>query len=464
MEAAGLLSPPGKTVVAAVSGGPDSTALLALLHALAGTRPLRIHVAHLDHGLRGAESDEDAAYVLDLGRRFNLPVTVEKAYVAKIRAQRRLSWEAAAREARYDFLARVAVNIGSSAVLLGHTADDQVETVLMHLLRGTGIRGLRGMLPISRWRSRDGSLETPLVRPLLSARRHNTEAYCASLGLVPRQDSSNLDRRFTRNRVRYDLLPHLERFSPSVREAVTRLARTVAEDVAYLDQQVREAWPSVVAQEPLGMRLDRRAFNGLHPSLQAHLLQRVYVDLVGEASDLNLVQVEGMRRLARQGAGRSLSLGHGIRFFTTYRDLFMAGAPPASPWSLVEERPLPIPSETLAQGWRIAVRCLTGTSFPRDIAHDDPFRAYLDLDAVGTGLTLRARLPGDRFRPQGMDGTKKIKEFMIDARIPRAWRDTVPLVVGKEGVAWVVGWRIAQWARVTAETREVVEVTFSRES
>jgi tRNA(Ile)-lysidine synthase len=464
MEAAGLLSPPGETVVAAVSGGADSTALLALLHALAGTRPLRIHVAHLDHGLRGAESDEDAAYVLALGRRFNLPVTVEKADVAKIRAQRRLSWEAAAREARYDFLARVAVNIGSSAVLLGHTADDQVETVLMHLLRGTGIRGLRGMLPISRWRSRDGSLETPLVRPLLNARRHNTEAYCASLGLVPRQDSSNLDRRFTRNRVRYDLLPYLEQFSPSVREAVTRLARIVTEDVAYLDQQVREAWPLVVAQEPLGMRLDRRTFNGLHPSLQAHLLQRVYVDLVGEASDLNLVQVEGMRRLARQGAGRSLSLGHGIRFFTTYRDLFMAGAPPASPWSPVEERPLLIPSETLAQGWRIAVRCLAGTSFPRDIVHDDPFRAYLNLDAVGTGLTLRARLPGDRFRPQGMDGTKKIKEFMIDARIPSAWRDTVPLVVGKEGVAWVVGWRIAQWARVTAETREVVEVTFSRES
>jgi len=259
-------------------------------------------------------------------------------------------------------------------------------------------------------------------------------------------------------------LPHLERFSPSVREAIARLARTVAEDVAYLDQQVQEAWPSVVVQEPLGMRLDRRAFNDLHPSLQAHLLQRVYVDLVGEASDLNLVQVEGMRRLARQGAGRSLSLGHGIGFFTTYRDLLMAGAPPASPWSPIEERPLPIPSETLAQGWRIAVRCLTGISIPRDIAHDDPFRAYLDMDAVGTRLTLRARLPGDRFQPQGMDGTKKIKEFMIDARIPRAWRDTVPLVVGKDGVAWVVGWRIAQWARVTVETREVVEVTFSRES
>ncbi len=464
MEAAGLLTPPGNTVVAAVSGGPDSTALLGLLHALAGTRPLRVHVAHLDHGLRGAESDEDAAYVQELCGQFNFPVTVEKADVAEVRAQRRLSWEAAAREVRYDFLARVAVSVGASAVVLGHTADDQVETVLMHLLRGTGIRGLRGMLPISQWRNRDGFLETLLVRPLLRARRHDTEAYCASLGLVPRQDSSNLDRRFTRNRIRHDLLPQMEQVSPSVREAVTRLARTVAEDVAYLDQQVREAWPSVVTQEPLGMRLDRQAFNGLHTSLQAHMLQRVYVDLAGEASGLSLVQVEGMRRLARQGAGRSLSLGHGIGFFTTYRDMLMASAPPVSPWSPVEERPLPIPSETLAQGWRIAVRCLVGAGVPRDLAHDDPFRAYLDLDAIGKGLTLRARLPGDRFQPQGMDGTKKIKEFMIDARIPRAWRDTVPLVVGKEGVAWVVGWRIAQWARVTTETREVVEVTFSRES
>ena len=464
MQAAGLLSPPGQTVVVAVSGGPDSTALLGLLHALAQTRSLRIHVAHLDHGLRGAESNEDAVYVRELCRRFSLPVTVEKTDVARVRAQRRLSWEAAAREVRYDFLARVAAEVGSRAVVLGHTADDQVETVLMHLLRGTGIRGLRGMLPISRWRSRGGTQEVLLVRPLLKVHRHETEAYCSGLGLVARLDSSNMDRRFTRNRVRRDLLPQMERFSPTVREAVTRLAGTVAEDVAYVDQQVLEAWPSVATREILGMRLNRGAFNDLHPSLQAHLLQRAYVELVGEGSDLNLAQVQGMRHLASQGAGRSLSLGHGIRFFTTYQDMLMAGALPASPWPSVEEQPLSIPGETLAQGWRIAVRRMDDTSVPNGLAHDDPFRAYLDLDALGKGVTLRARLPGDRFQSQGMEGTKKLKAFMIDARIPRGWRDTVPLVVGRDGIAWVVGWRIAQWARVTSETREVVEVTFSRES
>ncbi len=464
LRATGVLRLPGSTLVVAVSGGPDSLALLHLLCSLSQQHPLQLHAAHLDHGLRAQESDEDARHVQEVCHRLGVPVATEKADVAALRARYRLSWEAAARQARYDFLARVARMVGASAVVLGHTADDQAETVLLHLLRGTGIRGLRGMLPLSRWRSRDGTSEAVLVRPLLGATRQETEAYCASHGLAPRYDSSNQEQRFTRNRIRHNLMPQLRRYNPAVAQALIRLAGTVARDVAYIDQQVQAAWPSIAIRETWGVRLNRHAFNELHPGLQAHALQRAYAEVAGEAQDLNMAQIEGMRHLSEQGAGRSLSLGRGLRFFTSYQELVVSRKAPDSPWPKLEPLELPVPpGEVCARGWRISLRRLAASEVAPGQLGDDPFRAYLSDDALGDRLMVRTRKPGDPFQPLGMEGSKKLKDFMIDAHIPQAWREGVPLVVTEKGIAWVVGWRIAHWARVTPQTREMVEVTFARE-
>ncbi|MDO8750360.1 MAG: tRNA lysidine(34) synthetase TilS [Dehalococcoidia bacterium] len=464
LKATGVIRLPGATLLVAVSGGPDSVALLSLLHELAQRNAFHIHAAHLDHGLRGTESDEDARHVQEVCLRLGVPVATEKADVAALRARYRLSWEAAARQARYDFLARVSRTVGATVVALGHTADDQAETVLLHLLRGTGIRGLRGMLPLSRWRSRDGASEVALVRPLLGVARQETEAYCASHGLAPRYDSSNLEERFTRNRIRRNLMPQLRRYNPAVTQALVRLAGTVAQDVAYIDQQVQAAWPSIAIREPWGVRLDRHAFNELHPGLQAHALQRAYAEVAGESLDLNLAQIQGMRRMAEQGAGRALSLGHGLRFFTTYQELVVSRKAQDSPWPELEPLELPdSPGEVCAKGWRISLRRLAVSEMATEQLGNDPFRAYLSGDAVGGNALVRIRKPGDSFQPLGMKGSKKLKDFMIDAHIPRLWRDGVPLVVTEEGIAWVVGWRIAHWARVTPETEEVVEITFFRE-
>lgn len=320
------------------------------------------------------------------------------------------------------------------------------------------------MLPLSRWRSRDGASEVVLVRPLLGVARQETEAYCASHGLAPRYDSSNQEQRFTRNRIRHSLMPQLRRYNPAVTQALLRLASTVGQDVAYIDQQVQAVWPSIAIREPWGVRLYRHAFNELHPGLQAHALQRAYAEVAGEAQDLNLAQIEGMRQLSEQGAGRSLSLGHGLRFFTSYQELVVSRKAPDSPWPKLGPMELPdSPGEVCAKGWRISLRRLAASEVAPGQLGDDPFRAYLSGDALGDKLMVRTRKPGDSFQPLGMEGTKKLKDFMIDAHIPQAWREGVPLVVTEKGIAWVVGWRIAQWARVTQEAREVVEITFSRE-
>ncbi|MBI4198967.1 MAG: tRNA lysidine(34) synthetase TilS [Chloroflexi bacterium] len=462
LEQAGLLSPPGQTLLVAVSGGPDSLALLLLLHELARARPFRLHVAHLDHGLRGKESEEDARFVQATCQRLQVPATIQRTDVAALRARRRLSWEAAAREARYAFLARVAREEGAAAVAVGHTADDQGETVLLHLLRGSGLRGLRGMAPSSWWRGPDGA-RVRVVRPLLEVSHQETEAFCQSRGVTPRYDATNLDSRFTRNRVRLELVPSLRRYNPAIVDALNRLAKNAAQALAYLEEQVQQQWSLLVAREPWGLRIDRKGFLALHPALQAHLLQRAYAELLGEGADLSHAHVATMLELAQRGAGRSLALPRGVRWSTSYQDLLLTEAHPELSWPPVRETALPIPGEVLIPGWRIRVQTSSPSSGAQPPRAQDPFCASLDIDAIGATLMVRGRRPGDRFQPLGMEGTKRLKEFMIDAHIPQAWRDRVPLVVGEGGIAWVVGWRIAHWARVTPETQVVLRVSFSRQ-
>ena len=459
LRSLGLLQERAPLLVA-VSGGPDSLALLSILGALRQQYPLRLHVAHLNHGLRGPEAEEDARYVQEVSSRLGVPLTIESADVGSFRLRHRLSWEAAAREVRYSFLSRTAKAVGASVVALGHTADDQAETVLLHLLRGTGLQGLRGMLPFSRWRSSDGFQKIALARPLLEVTRRETEAFCLASGLTPRYDSSNLEDRFTRNRIRRELIPLLKQHNPSIQKALVRLAQTVSRDLAYIDEAVQEAWPGIVSAEPWGLRLRRDAFLALHPSLQAHLLRRAWEELKGETAGLTFVHMEGMLELTKKAAGGSLSLGRELRFYTGRQDLLLATAAPSTPGPPLEETALPIPGEACTGGWSFTARPLDA---PAQLTNGDPYRACLDLAALGQRAKVRSRRDGDRFQPLGMDGTKKLKEFMIDAHIPRHWRDSVPLLVGEKGVAWVIGWRIAHWARVTETTQQIVEIAFRRE-
>ncbi|MCZ6891910.1 MAG: tRNA lysidine(34) synthetase TilS [Chloroflexi bacterium] len=461
LQEAGLLEDQ-RPLLVAVSGGPDSLALLHLLHTLSDRHPLSLHVAHLNHGLRGPESEEDGRYVCEVAGNLSLPVTSEAADVGAFRRERRLSWEAAAREVRYAFLSQTAERIGAAAVALGHTADDQAETVLLHLLRGSGLQGLRGMLPHTVRRSRNGTRRLALLRPLLRVTREETVAYCQARGLAPRHDSSNLEERYTRNRIRHRLLPSLAQYNPSIREALVRLARTAARDMDFIDRQLQQAWLALVTPEPWGLRVRRDGFRGLHPSLQAHLLRRAWEELAGETADLTSTQVEAMMDLVRgeEGGRRSLSLGRGVRFHTGYEEITLGRRPASAPLPPMEPALLSLPGEAHIHGWRVTARLVDG---PVQVGAGEPYRAHLDVAALGDRVQIRPRRAGDRFQPLGMEGTKRLNEFMIDARIPKNWRDRVPLLEGESGVAWVVGWRIAHWARVTEATGQVVEVIFARE-
>ena len=316
------------TVVVAASGGPDSTALLRGLHRLRVEHRLRLHVAHLNHDFRGAEADHDAAFVQRLADGLGLPCSIDKQDPIAYQRQRNISsFEQAAREMRYAFLCQVASSVGACAVALGHTADDQAETVLMHLLRGSGLHGLRGMSEVARWPwPGDGPL---LFRPLLGVGKTDTAEYCRALGQTYREDSGNYMWRFTRNKVRRDLLPRLARdYNPRVRDALLRLSSAASEDVDFVEKELDRHWPGIASEAPGSVALDVAALSSLHPSLRRHALRRAFSSVAGDARGLSESNLEHMLSLLEgPGKDRSIDLPRGVSARRQYHTLEVASLP-----------------------------------------------------------------------------------------------------------------------------------------
>ena len=459
---AGLLTTPRKTIVVAISGGPDSLALLHALHCLNRNHSVNLHAAHLNHGLRGEESDGDAKFVQEQCQALAIPLSTSLIDWASVHDVQHLPMEAILREKRYSFLAQVVNKVGASCVVTGHTADDQAETVLLHLLRGSGISGLRGMLPVTEWHSHDKTQRVSVVRPLLQVTRKETEGFCSNLKITPRQDSSNMDLQFTRNSIRHSLIPVLSRYNPAISKTLNHLAKSATRDIEHIDVQVNTAWPTIVVSDDAGIQIQRSKFLELSPSLQTHLLRRAYNEISNEANTLTYDQLEKMLNLARNGAGKYLYLPNGLRFYTDYQYLSITTDLPSPRLPTLKKNCLHFPGDNNIQGWLIRIHDLGEMCRTRIKLVQDQYVAKLDADKIGKNLWVRSREQGDLFHPLGMIQHKKLKNFMIDARIPRYDRDSVPLVVSENGIVWVVGNRIADWAKVTKETSRVLEITFTR--
>lgn len=459
----------GKTLLVAVSGGGDSLALLYALHQAQAEFDLRLRGAHLNHTLRGAESNADDAFVAAAFRRLGIPYTLQRADVAAYRRAHRLSIEDAARRVRYAFLADAAARHAAHAVAVAHTADDQAETLLMNIIRGSGLDGLRGMQPLDRLAI--DSADLTLFRPLLGVSRAQTYAYCAALGLQPRQDASNLSLEHTRNRIRLELMPMLERFNPAASDALLRLAHNAAEDADYIRAQTNAVWQDIARQSDAGeavITLNAQALARQHPAVQSRILRRAVQAVKGSADGITRRHILDMRRLIAGPAGRTLHLPDGILFAIGYDEAHIGNGAAAtdalSPLPPIRgEHLLAVPGETRIPGWRISASVCDAADACGAIASTEGFSETLDLDSVGATLHLRGRRPGDRFQPLGMAQSKKLQDFMVDERIPRRWRDGVPLLVSRNGIACVAGWRIAHWARVTDATKRRLHLNFRRD-
>ena len=375
-----------------------------------------------------------------------------------------MSLEEAAREVRYGFLANVAERVGAFAVVTGHTSDDQVETVLMNIIRGSGLRGLRGMLPTSQRCIEE--IDVILFRPLLTLSKQDTIAYCEALDLVPRFDESNRSIEMTRNRIRLELLPLLREMNPAFGDAVLRLSRNADETLTFVDKAVNAAWSEVISVEGSAIRIDRVKFHALDEAVRTFLIIRALSQIKGDNRSIERVHVEEVTRAILDSPGTQLHLPDSLRLSVEQRSAVIYAGDDAFVTTSFDATPLSVPGVASVGGWRITTERIEtplGNS-PRYEVEQSPdrfverFGCAVDI----ASLKVRSRLPGDRFQPLGMTGTKKLKDFMIDEKLPTSLRNSVPLVVTARGIAWVVGWRIAEWAKVADDDRECLEIRVER--
>jgi tRNA(Ile)-lysidine synthase len=447
----------GDKLVVAVSGGADSVCLLHILAQHRDALGVGLHAAHLNHQLRGAESDADAAYVSALAKKLGMPATIECRDVTSGRKSGSL--EETAREVRYDFLADVAAKVGATKVVTGHTRDDHVETILLHLLRGAGTAGLRGLQSRSLlpYGAKNDKLE--VVRPLLELTRQEIVSYCQRHRLAPRSDSSNESFSFLRNRIRLELLPVLRSYNPAIDKVLIRLADIATDDISFMEEQTALIWPGLMQKDGEALYLEVNRLLALPHAVQRQVLRRAVRELRGDLKDIEADHIEAMMESLSKPAGKRFCLPDGLTLSREYGRLVLtptrASVCPLPP--LKGTASINIPGETDLSGWRVRADIVQ-----HSVGSDDGLIASFDLDKVGQKLAVRRRRPGDRFQPLGMSQTKKLQDFMVDARIPRAWRDRVPLVSSARQILWVVGWRIDDRVKVTEKTKKILRLQFER--
>lgn len=444
-----------EAVLVATSGGPDSVALLHLLWTLREQLGLRLGVAHLNHRLRGADSEADAEYVTALAQRLDLPLFLEAAQVSAYADEHGLSLETAARRVRYDFLETVARQESWERVALGHTASDRVETVLMNLLRGTGLYGLRGM-PAQRG---------CFIRPLIRAQREETEAYCRHFDLQPRVDATNLDPDYgLRNRVRLKLLPLLreqggdERFEGNL----LRLAEAVESEIEWTEPQVQAVADALLRTTEQGVAVDLAGLRELPAGLRYRLLRRAWTQLTGDPADLHAAGYEALDRLLRESqTGRETHLPGDIRARIGYNEVrFEAGADSGSASPPIKPRVLPTEGEVEVPEIGALLRLERLASRPDELGQARGRQIVVDAEKMALPLHLRSWQPGDVLRPLGMTGHKKVQDLFTDLKVPAAQRGRVPIIVDSKGsIVWVVGCAMSEQAKVGEHTSQFLRLS-----
>lgn len=445
----------GDHVLVAVSGGADSTALLHILATHRKHWELSLHVAHLNHNLRGEESVADARFVEEEAKRLGLPVTVETLAKGKLSRKGRAKQDLA-REVRYDFLQRAAKEAGCSKIATGHTADDVAENVLMALIRGGGTKSLGGIPPV----------RENVIRPLLCLERREITEFLAAQGIDHREDSSNRSTHYLRNRVRLELIPFLqERFNPSIAATLARTAEVVRDDAALLEEEVEGSLLSLIEENDGAMAVSVKSMESLCPAARRRLVRGAWqrlMDASDERSLLSAGHVALVLSLAMKGrSGDSLCMPGGVTVTKGYGELRLLRPVEPScttvdegPWFLREEGTTSIPA--------LGIEVQVSRSSRREAT--SLWTAAFDSGKLNNRILVRTRQPGDTFCPAGMGGaSKKLQDFLVDAKTPRAMRDSVPLICCGADIIWVAGHRADERFIPSPDTTSFVTIRINPE-
>ena len=453
----------GETVLVAVSGGADSLALLYGLHALRSQLNCQLHVAHLNHCLR-PDADADADFVRQHAVDLRLPCTIQRMEIPHLAQQWELSVEAAGRRARYQFYESVITEINATKIALGHHQDDIAETVLMNLIRGSGATGLKGIAPVR---------DAKFIRPLAGFTRQQIEAFLTFIGVVPRHDTTNTDTRYLRNRIRHELIPRLENeYNPNIKTGLSRTANVLRAESEYLDTAARKAFEACRIQGPhKNVVLDRAEFRKHHIALQRRMLRQSVSEISGDMSDLYFTHCEKMLNLIEAEAPNALFvLPNGLQFRRAYQQLIIERKPVetgnfAYPVVTVGKTSIEVLNTEITAELGNIEACptlaLPNGKFEAIFDYEKIRKVFAEPSLEAFPLTVRNRRQGDRFQPHGMQGTKKIKDFLIDAKVPRYERNNIPLLVCSDQILWIIGYTTSDAFKIESDTRQYLYLRYA---
>ena len=431
VERHGMLSS-GDRVVAAVSGGPDSVASLFFLARMAGELSLDIRVFHLDHMIRGGASAQDAGFVERLAARLGFPCAVVAVDVPSLLRASGSSPQAVARDVRLKNLMSFADEVGADRVAIGHTADDQVETFLMRVVQGAGLTGLAGIRPSS----------GRTVRPLIEVWRHEVEAYCEALGVEPRRDSSNESDAYLRNRVRMRLVPMLvAEFGPGVKDVILREVESLSTDRDHIEGQVALAFERVARVGAGEVRVGIEGLQGLEAAIARGVVRAAWRALLPGATNLGWrTTMDIFERVVGGVTGARLDLPFEASVAREYGELVFSLAPEPGRGPGSDAVELDVPGSARVGGTGFVITASEAGAGEVDF-DCDPSREFIRADTERP-LEVRTPRPGDRFRPLGSAGSRKLSDFFTDIKLPRRLRATCPVVLSAGEVVWVAGHRL----------------------
>ncbi len=438
----------GERVVIAVSGGPDSQALIYSLAALKDKYNLSLLLAHINYGLRGKESDRDEKFVMAEAKKLKLPLEIKRIN-PKIWPKNRTGVQEKARQIRYDFLLQILKKYKADKIAVAHHQDDQAETVLMRLLRGSGSTGLSG-IPIQR---------DKIIRPLLEISQKEILKFLKQNKASFRIDSSNLKKAYLRNKIRLELLPYLEKYNPRIKEILVKTADILREEEKFLEKKSQEIFSKVCKKRTeVRLSFDLKKFGKLEPFWQRRLVRLAWEKIAPDKTPLEYDQIERVLNLVNsKKSGRKVNL----------KSTFVAGISAYDVLFYKKEKErnsvyrIHLPGEFKSNGFKLESRILERTKMPEKINNPNEKVAFLDWEKLKPPFYLRHFKTGDRFIPLGLRGTKKLSDFFVDLKIPTWEKEKILLLISKNKICWIAGYRISEEFKITEKTQQVLKLQLS---
>jgi tRNA(Ile)-lysidine synthase len=443
----------GENILIGLSGGPDSMALLYVLLDIKEEIDFNIYVAHVNHGIRGKDALADEKFVESLAKKLSLPYYSKTVNMDEYAKECGLSSEEAGRKLRYDFFREILSKIGGGKIAVAHNKNDQAETLLMRFFRGTGIDGLKGMEYIN----------GDIIRPILSIERKEIEEYLLEKNIDSRLDKTNLETIYNRNKIRLELIPYIEEnYNPNIINTLWRTSKIASVDSDFLEKYTKKTYDELVKKKRKhSIILDGVLFLKEHRSIQQRIIRNCILDINDNLQGFTEKHISQVLRLfLERRTGKTIDLIDNIIAKTSYGDFIIEKKNEDNKKKFLYNMDVEGITYVDEFDYKFKTRLLPIDKV--DINKKDRFIKLFDYDKIKGSLYIRNRKDGDRFVPYGMMGSKKIKDYFIDEKIPKEKRDEIPLVTDEENILWVVGYRTSDLYKVTVDTKNVLWIKFMK--